>query len=205
MPDVEIAVTIAEIGFEERIWVTVGANYKDQRVTHPLTLDSDAQKLEWNAYFVALIVLHLRRVRPYMPYKELRALLKRYNYIYPEGWQEPPTNGDLCDALHNSRLVHAANARKQARIRVVKEVGSPNKFQTAVARRMPYFVQQFWKDNPIFPREDGLALAKLDEDYDDVSQALSDLPQEYRPSMAPRGGGALYPPPPVRADSIFVK
>ncbi|KAL6751113.1 hypothetical protein V8C86DRAFT_2440260 [Haematococcus lacustris] len=90
MPDVEIAVTIAEIGFEERIWVTVGANYKDQRVTHPLTLDSDAQKLEWNAYFVALIVLHLRRV-------------------------------------------------------------------------------------------------------------------EYRPSMAPRGGGALYPPPPVRADSIFVK
>ncbi|GFH32809.1 hypothetical protein HaLaN_32090, partial [Haematococcus lacustris] len=106
-------------------------------------------------------------------------------------------------AIHSRRLYHSFNAHSNTRRETLKAITSPVSWVAMLDAKLEQCLVDWEQRNWDFPRCDGLARSRLEDEYADVSRALMDLPEGYRPNppvhVAARGL------PPVSRQSIFAR
>ncbi|KAL6747964.1 hypothetical protein V8C86DRAFT_3115911 [Haematococcus lacustris] len=145
-----------------------------------------------------MLCVHWAQMGPAAPVGAARDLLRSANISYPAGWQEPPTNFNLCKAIHLRRLKHSATTRSNGRVRLVTHLGSPLRWVARLNAKVEARVGRWEERHEMFPRLDGLVKAQLEGEFDDISVALQHVPQDYRPAYMATGVAPTVPP-----DSMF--
>ncbi|KAJ9531410.1 hypothetical protein QJQ45_006882 [Haematococcus lacustris] len=139
-------------------------------VDHPKKILNDSIKREFNDVFAGLICIHLGQWRPDMPPREYRGVLATYEINYPHGWEDEPTPGNLLTAIHSRRLYHSFNAHSNTRRETLRAIASPVTWVAMLDAKLEQCLVDWKQRNCAFPRCDGLARSRLEDEYADVSR-----------------------------------
>ncbi|KAL6751112.1 hypothetical protein V8C86DRAFT_3030385 [Haematococcus lacustris] len=122
-----------------------------------------------------------------MPAIEYRGVLATHGIKYPSGWEDEPRPADIMTAIHSRRLNHSLHTRSLGRARIVNVLLDGVSHGAKLDAGLDDGVVEWDRENNYFPRMDGLARSRLEEEHADVGQPLWRVPSDSHPNPCSPG------------------